>query len=177
MWFKLKTYFRFLIRSFHLHGIHSPFVFQLTKNCFRGNRKQLLPNLMDYLKIESLLIFGHSKSSETEKITEKVSKPVLLTDIYELDTFLEKNSSPFDMVLFQNISEAILCATFQKTLHLAHNNSVFVFENIHCSKEMEQLWEKIKQTEKIRVSIDSFHFGFVFFRKEQAKEDFVVNGG
>jgi hypothetical protein len=39
---------------------------------------------------------------------------------------------------------------------------------------MEEAWSEIKSDPDIHVSIDVFHFGIVFFRKEQVKEDFVL---
>jgi predicted O-methyltransferase YrrM len=56
----------------------------------------------------------------------------------------------------------------------SHNDSVLIFDDIHWSAEMEEAWSEIKSDPDIHVSIDVFHFGIVFFRKEQVKEDFVL---
>ncbi|HET8810262.1 MAG TPA: hypothetical protein VFM65_08365 [Flavobacteriaceae bacterium] len=170
MWFKIKTYLLFLLRSFHLHGIHSPFVFQLQQTCFKGKKEKMLLRLVEYLKIETILLFG--KSAENEIF--KTSKTVITdpADVQQINLFL-KNNQQFDLVYFPAQTENLF-VLFQKTLPLAHNDSVFVFEKPHRSKEMEQIWKSVQQTQKVRVSIDAFYFGFVFFRKEQAKEDFVV---
>lgn len=63
---------------------------------------------------------------------------------------------------------------FHQLLPLAHNDSVFIFDDIHWSKAMEQAWEEIKAHPRVRVSIDSFYWGLVFFRKEQEKEHFTL---
>ncbi len=63
---------------------------------------------------------------------------------------------------------------FQLCKQKAHNNSVFVFDDINWSPEMRQAWEKIKQDPEVTVTIDLFHMGIVFFRKEQAKENFTL---
>ena len=39
---------------------------------------------------------------------------------------------------------------------------------------MEEAWEQIKEHPKVRVTIDTFQWGFVFFREEQAKEHFTI---
>ena len=39
---------------------------------------------------------------------------------------------------------------------------------------MEKAWDYIKSHEKVTVTIDLFFIGLVFFRKEQAKQDFVI---
>lgn len=63
---------------------------------------------------------------------------------------------------------------FEKLLPLAHNDSVFIFDDIHWSGEMEEGWEQIKAHPRVRVSIDTFYWGLVFFRKEQEKEHFTI---
>lgn len=63
---------------------------------------------------------------------------------------------------------------FRQALLHAHNDSVFVFDDIHWSKEMEEAWEAIKQHEEVTVTIDLFFIGIVFFRQEQRKEHFVI---
>jgi len=57
----------------------------------------------------------------------------------------------------------------------AHDGSVFVFDDIHWSAGMEQAWEAIKSHPKVRVTVDLFFFGVVFFRSENAeKEHFTL---
>ncbi len=63
---------------------------------------------------------------------------------------------------------------FSQCLEYAHNDSIFVFDDIHWSDEMEEAWEEIKSNPLVTVTIDLFFLGLVFFRKEQAKENFIV---
>jgi len=63
---------------------------------------------------------------------------------------------------------------FEKLLPLAQNDSVFIFDDIHWSREMEEAWEQVKAHPQVRVSIDTFYWGLVFFRKEQEKEHFTI---
>lgn len=63
---------------------------------------------------------------------------------------------------------------FRQCLSKVHNDSVFVFDDIYWSSEMEEAWEEIKADKSVSVTIDLFFLGLVFFRKEQAKENFVI---
>jgi predicted O-methyltransferase YrrM len=64
---------------------------------------------------------------------------------------------------------------FNQALTKKHNDTVFVFDDIHWSKEMEEAWEEIKNHPEVTVSIDLFQFGIVFFRREnKIKEDIVL---
>lgn len=81
-----------------------------------------------------------------------------------------------DYVYFDgNHREAPTLNYFETCLPFAHKDSVFIFDDIHWSEEMESAWEKIKSDPRVRLSIDVYNFGLVFFREEQKeKEDFVL---
>jgi predicted O-methyltransferase YrrM len=64
---------------------------------------------------------------------------------------------------------------FESCLAFSHNETVFVFDDIHWSDEMELAWEKIKEHPRVTISIDLFHMGIVFIRKEKkVKEHYVL---
>lgn len=63
---------------------------------------------------------------------------------------------------------------FETLLPKVHNDSIFIFDDIYWSKEMTEAWEYIKAHNTVTVTVDCFHLGFVFFRKEQAKEHFKI---
>jgi predicted O-methyltransferase YrrM len=63
---------------------------------------------------------------------------------------------------------------FNTCIEKAHEETVFIFDDIHWSDEMEQAWEKIKADERVMLTIDLFYVGLVFFRKGQPKQDFLL---
>lgn len=63
---------------------------------------------------------------------------------------------------------------FESCLPKAHEDSIFVFDDIYWSSEMKKAWEKIKEHSAVSVTIDLYSMGIVFFKKDQAKEDFTV---
>jgi predicted O-methyltransferase YrrM len=56
---------------------------------------------------------------------------------------------------------------FNQLLEKANENSIFIFDDIHWSNEMEEAWKEIQQHPSVTLSIDLFFIGIVFFRKEQ----------
>lgn len=54
------------------------------------------------------------------------------------------------------------------------DESVFVFDDIHWSEEMERAWEAIKIHPDVTVTVDLFYIGLVFFRKNQPKQHFSL---
>lgn len=63
---------------------------------------------------------------------------------------------------------------FEQVLPKAHNGTVFVFDDIHWSRGMEQAWETIKAHPRVTVTVDLYNLGLVFLRSEQAKEHFTL---
>lgn len=55
---------------------------------------------------------------------------------------------------------------FNALLKISGNNSVFVFDDIYWSEGMTKAWQEIKAHPKVKLSIDTFYTGFVFFKDE-----------
>ena len=73
-----------------------------------------------------------------------------------------------------NLSKTATLEYFELLLPTIANDSLWIFDDIHWSPEMEEAWETIKEHPKVTVTIDTFQWGLVFFRKEQPKEHFVI---
>ncbi len=63
---------------------------------------------------------------------------------------------------------------FETCLSKAHEGSLFVFDDIHWSAEMEAAWQYIVAHPNVTLTIDLFSVGLVFFRKKQPKQNFVL---
>lgn len=78
-----------------------------------------------------------------------------------------KSLQPLDLIFFDgNHQQAPTLEYFNKALEVAHHNSIFVFDDIYWSEEMEQTWEQLKQHPTVRLSIDLFDMGLLFFNKD-----------
>ncbi|WP_151085700.1 O-methyltransferase [Hymenobacter baengnokdamensis] len=82
-------------------------------------------------------------------------------------------SQPLDFVFFDgNHRYEPTLRYFEQCLAKAHENSVFVLDDIHWSAEMERAWEAIKAHPSVTITVDLFYVGLVFFRKKQPRQDF-----
>lgn len=64
---------------------------------------------------------------------------------------------------------------FQQFLQRSTDQSIFIFDDIHWSAEMEEAWEEIKVHPSVTLTIDLFFIGLVFFKKDfKAKQHFVI---
>jgi predicted O-methyltransferase YrrM len=81
----------------------------------------------------------------------------------------------FDLIYFDgNHSKQATHDYFELLLPTITNETVWIFDDIHWSSDMEEAWENIKNHPKVTVTIDTFQWGIVFFRTEQEKEHFVI---
>ena len=63
---------------------------------------------------------------------------------------------------------------FELCVAKAHEQSIFVLDDIHWSAEMERAWKEIKAHPQVRLTVDLFHIGLVFFRTSQPKQHFSL---
>lgn len=63
---------------------------------------------------------------------------------------------------------------FEQCLSKTTNNTVFIFDDIHWSRGMEEAWNYICAHSSSRLTIDIFAMGIVFFKKDLTKQHFVI---
>lgn len=64
---------------------------------------------------------------------------------------------------------------FQQFLQKSTDESIFIFDDIHWSTEMEEAWKEIQQHPMVTLTIDLFFIGLVFFNKDfKAKQHFII---
>jgi predicted O-methyltransferase YrrM len=59
---------------------------------------------------------------------------------------------------------------FTECLPLTHSKTIFVFDDIYWSKGMTQAWQEICAHSSVKLSIDLFSLGLVFFAPELSKQ-------
>lgn len=63
---------------------------------------------------------------------------------------------------------------FKQCLPLAHEDTLFIFDDIRWSDEMELAWEEIKNHPQVTLTVDLFFIGLVYFKQGQAKQHFQL---
>lgn len=89
--------------------------------------------------------------------------------------YSNRSTPKYDLIYIDgNHQKEATLRYFQELLPMVHNDSVMIFDDIHWSLQMEEAWEEIKEHSAVKVTIDTFQWGLVFFRREQEKEHFVI---
>jgi len=165
-------------------------------------RAKLLLRIIDYFKPINMLEIGTSVGLGTSVLsvgnpgakiitlegcenTAEVAKELFKTHkLNNIDlivgNFNETLSSAiknkqFDLIYFDgNHQKKATLQYFNQCLETAHNDSIFIFDDINWSIEMKEAWEEIKNHPKITVTVNIFYWGIVFFRREQEKQHFTI---
>lgn len=164
-------------------------------------RVQLLFRIVRYFKMESILELGtslgiatsamalanpNSKVISIEGCKETAHIAKLQFDEFNLDNItlkvntFEEGIQNLDKEIFNLIfidghhNKRATLNYFNSLLDYIDNDSIIIIDDIHWSKDMLEAWEIIKKNKQATVTIDTFYWGMVFFRKEQAKEDFKI---
>ncbi len=255
MIFQIILYIKFFFRSIRLHGIHSPFVFDLKRNCLslktkypeyeelkdhrnqllrdkrsisvqdfgagsrvfssnersicriakyagiQASRQRLLFRLVRHLRPDSILELGTSLGMATVAMALGNKDAVVVTlegcsntlDVARqyfpdrlnsrikakhtlFEDYLKDNPSKYDLIYVDgNHDKTQTLAYFEWLLDQVHENSCIIFDDINWSKGMNEAWHSISKHPKVTVSIDTFQWGIIFFRKEQEKEHFYIH--
>ena len=151
------------------HGVHSPFVFNFISSILNNKElkqeanysnkyRALLIRMVAYYMPEVVMEFEATPSNKVD----------VLEEIENADTIgllhVKQNKNAEDVISY-----------FSAAIKKVNTESILIFDGIHDSKEMENSWEAIKMHKEVKLTIDLYKLGIVFFRQEQLeKESFTI---
>lgn len=187
-WFKWKEKIKFCRKATNAHGLHSPFVFTFY-NAVKDRAKRtrfVSKNLNDFSKKENriiLAILHILKPAQVLVLSDEEQARCnwisILSNESQVSVSQNINSltlkpTIFDLIILSKsfiINEKELISMLPS---LISNDSVVIIPHIHASKNAISQWESLLEEKSVRVSIDLFFIGLLFFRKESTKQDFQL---
>lgn len=177
-----------MVKATNQHGVHSPFVYNLVTNCFYDRKKKEAYPAINSIYKNNIIGLNHKNAKLLNRLISYIEVSNALT-IESTSNFISKvlslensitisqsseDKSEFDLIYVDinkyKIDINLIELLFSKT----HNESIFLVNCIHKSKENFGLWTALIAHPKTTVSIELYNLGFVFFRKEQIKEHFII---
>lgn len=129
------------------------------------------------------LVYTLEGASSISKIAINNFKNADLNNIYlatgdfkkTLPAILQKIEKADLLFVDGNHRKAATLEYFEMFLSKKNDQSIFIFDDIHWSKEMEEAWHTIQQHSAVTLTIDLFFIGLVFFRKDfKVKQHFTI---
>ena len=186
------------------HGTHSPFVYRLLDeviydNCAKKVYDEVESICKSSLSDERVTPQGTLKSPKLDQLLYRLVADLQPGKIIQLGTcpritalYLKKAAPDAKFYTMESYPEtehpdkldfAFIGGNHQKEdtlkyfkwcLPKVQENTLLIFDDIHRSGGMKEAWNEIKAHPKVTVTIDLFWIGLVYFKKGQAREDFVI---
>lgn len=178
------------------HGVHSPFVYKLIDTVIYDYRDQKV-----YREIENISQKQHPDKRMIKNMPLKVYKVLYRFAVYfKPGTVLFADNENYimpsifgnavpdaeiidikDLDMHRQVDMILVDAArhnaakyLEGIIPKFHDNTVLIFSNIHRTQNAKQAWEQLKADKRVRVTIDLFYIGLVFFKPGMSKEDFRV---
>ncbi|MEQ8220139.1 MAG: hypothetical protein RH981_18020 [Arenibacter sp.] len=163
---RLFAFIKFRLSSNNQHGVHSPFVYGFITKCLyaaphftTSKSHNILLKTIAYFELVQIQLVPANIA--LEKKISKYLKGVSFTNNSNELIFIDRlDKETIDEFIINNDS-------------IANDAIVFVNE-IYQTKDSHKIWESIKELNQVKVTLDLFYCGLVFFRKEQVKEHFKI---
>ena len=163
MWFRIASYLQFLLKSTSEHGVHSPFVFNYVTKCLYHKKKyhkdksvNVLLKSIDYFKFQHAIVEDLEIKNLVKENFPRVQFGQQMLDIFFLESL---SPSEFNTLLDEG---------------RLHNDSLLIIDNIYGDKKKLEKWNYLIAQPEITVSMDLYHCGIFFIRREQVKEHFII---
>lgn len=119
----------------------------------------------------------------SERVAQKAEQVWKNLKLYQIQcitgdfdkTLLPVSQQSFDLIYLDgNHRCEPTLAYFDMLKENSHKKTIFIFDDIHYSKSMEEAWRQIKQQADVTITIDLFFIGLVWIDPSLSKENFVL---
>ena len=161
--FRFISLIKFYLSATNQHGVHSPFVYDYVTKCLYKKEFLNLP-IVSRILVKSIIYFKY-KSIRLLSSNEAIQQ-LLISKCPEI-SFTNINANIIFGSIANFLSEDIIIKELQ-------NDTMVLLDGIYRDKISSDNWKKLKKLEYVRVTIDLYYCGLLFFRKEQVKEHFKI---
>lgn len=166
----MRNYLLFCLKATNQHGVHSPFIFSFVTQCLY-NKHLVAP--ADFPQTTSLTTKQYTLLLKSIRYFQPkhvfTDEPLLqeaMTASANLNTTLQQTLYDY---LFINGDYA----SYEPFLGNMHNDSVLVINGLQ-QKSRYALWQQLTQNTQVTAFVDVYTQGFVFIRKEQLRQGFMI---
>ena len=161
--FRLISYIKFLFSATNQHGVHSPFVYDYVTKCLYKKGYLKLPIILRIL-VKSITYFKY-KSIRLLRPNEALEN-IISSNCPEISV----TNSNAD-IIFGGIADFL---SEEININQLQNDTIVLLYGVYRDRVSSNIWKRLKKLDHVRVTIDLYYCGVIFFRKEQVKEHFKI---
>lgn len=140
-----------------------------------SRHKTLANKIVAYFGCEHILWITNKDGEEETFISLKKNGDLVQLRSERYDSAGEKGHPLPDLYLFDLPDPADWQAAFDKYKDRLKEDSIILILSIHHSKEHTAAWQNIHRNDQVRLSLDLYKIGLLFFRKEfMEKQHFLL---
>ena len=158
-------YLKYRWKAMGRHGTHSPFVYDLIEQVV------LNKDVID----REYIVSCPKLALEYENLISRIAAHYKYLEIQRMPVEGDPVKQYADMLLLGSAKPLQWVAMMNEYSYLLRNNSAVIAVDIHSSPEHSKGWQQLCADPMVRMSIDLYGIGVLFFKKEfKATQHFVL---
>jgi len=169
--FSFTEYLKYRWAAKDRHGVHSPFVYAFNDEVLSVSRNEedLISNIKTYFGIKKTVTYSLTPKGETCEINNPKDQNAVINHKGK------KSSLVFNELTILNTDGNGVPAFFDRHLSGFKPDDMVIIRPIYNAPNYKNQWVEIQMNQKIKLSIDLYSMGLLFFREEfKEKQHFVL---
>lgn len=170
----LYALFQYIHYKWHAktrHGIHSPFVYAFIDNVLRKQEKNFAADIVHYFQCKEIHFWG-TKGKAYDAVAKAL--PDMRIHIVNVSEDAAKLSPP-DLIWIDGAPPEEWRSIYNAYKSSLPSKTIIALSHIYATRQHTHAWQQLCSDVAVRMSIDVFKAGLLFFRKEfKEKQYFVV---
>ena len=154
----------FYLKARTRHGTHSPFIYDFLDQTLYAKRQSKDPS-------EQLLLSAIQHFSP-KNLGFKDTPREVREEVLKAGTGLTVNTQPYDLGIAAAPGPELV--SWIEDRGLWHSNSIVFIGGIRGSSEARAIWKRACRANGVRIRLETYEAGLLFFRREQAPEHFKI---